>query len=416
VNASVSETAAAVTAEAVHDLMTPEAVRSRCGEILAAGLDGELPWFRVDPARLTEAVDRVVAEIRTNYPALDVPFHSRWRHFEFDGTDLWAKRVVQAGLDGTDLAAAAGDLAIISVLLDAGAGPDWVYEDLETGLRLGRSEGLALASLRLFEAGVLSNETNDSLRADAEALMALTPERLSEAFQAGPENPLVGLEQRAGLLQKLGRAVASQPNVFGATGTARPGNFLLWLGRRQAIQARDILVALLDTLTGIWPSPVRIDNIPLGDVGRHPAISRNDPSSGIVPFHKLSQWLSYSLIEPLQLSGTTVTDLDGLTGLAEYRNGGLFIDTGVVSLKDPALAGWAHPPSSELIVEWRALTVALLDRIANDVRAALGMNAETLPLASVLQGGTWTAGRRIAAELRDGGGPPLIIQSDATVF
>ena len=415
--APASQTAAAgLPAAAVHDLMTPEAVRNRCGEILSAGLDGELNWFNVEPARLRDAADRVVAEIRNNYPALDVPFHSRWRHFEFDGVDLWAKRAAKAGLGGAELAAAAGDLAIVSVLLDAGAGPDWVYRDTETGLCLGRSEGLALASLRLFEAGLLSNTPDDSLRADADALMALTPEQLGEAFQVGPENPLVGLEQRAGLLRKLSQAAVARPDIFDVDGASRPGNLLLWLGQRQSIQARDILIALLDTLTAIWPSPVRIDGVPLGDAGHHPAISRSDALSGIVPFHKLSQWMSYSLIEPLQQSGTTVTDLDGLTGLAEYRNGGLFIDTGVLSLKDPALAGQAHAPSSELIVEWRALTVALLDRVAEDVRTILNMNAETLPLASVLQGGTWTAGRRIAAELREGGGPPLIIQSDATVF
>ena len=46
-----------------------------------------------------------------------------------------------------------------------------------------------------------------------------------------------------------------------------------------------------------------------------------------MPLHKLSQWLAYSLIEPLQRAGIAVTDIDGLTGLAEYRNGGLFIDT-----------------------------------------------------------------------------------------
>lgn len=409
-------TAANPAAAAIRNLMTPEAVRDRCGEILAIGLVGDLIWFDVDTNHLPEITDRVVAEIRTNYPALEVPFHSRWRHFEFNGVDLWANRAEQAGLGGNDLLAAAGDLAIISVLLDAGAGPDWKYEDADTGLRLGRSEGLALASLRLFESGALSSVVNDSLRADAGALMALTPERLSEVFQISPGNPLVGLEQRAELLQNLGQAISNRPDIFGDSGATRPGNILLWLGRNPSIQARDILITLLDTLIDIWPSPVRIDGTPLGDVGRHSEIVCADPSTGIVPFHKLSQWLSYSLVEPLQQAGTTVTDLDGLTGLAEYRNGGLLIDTGVLSLKDAALLRDTHAPSSELIVEWRALTVALLDRIAVDVRTALGMDSDALPLASVLQGGTWSAGRRIAAELRNGGGPPLIIKSDATVF
>ena len=405
---------------AIRDLLTPEAVRARCGEIFARGLEDSLLGFRVDLDRMEDATTRVVAEIRTHYPALDVPFHSRWRHFEFDGTSLWQKRVQQAGLTGATRTAVAGDLAIISVLLDAGASADWTYLDAETGLCLGRSEGLALASLRLFEAGTLSAKAEDPLRADASALKALTADQLGDAFQAGPDNPLVGLEQRAGLLQRLGSAVEDRPEIFGRIGSARPGNLLATLADlpagQSAIQARDILIAVLDGLMPVWPSPIRIDGVPLGDVGRHAAIIRQDETNGIVPFHKLSQWLSYSLIEPLQQAGITVENLDGLTGLPEYRNGGLFVDTGVLTLKDPAAAAAAHDPADALIVEWRALTVCLLDRIAEDVRTALGRDAAQLPLASVLQGGTWAAGRRIAAEKRAGGPPPIMIKSDATVF
>jgi hypothetical protein len=402
--------------DVVRNLLTPEAVRERCGEVLDAGLNGALPAFHVDLAAMGDATARVVAEIRTNYPDLDVPFHSRWRHFEFDGTDFWAERARRHGLEGPARAAAAGDLAVISVLLDAGAGPDWVYTDTETGLRLGRSEGLALASLRLFESGILSTDADDPLRADASALTSLTATQLGDAFQVSADNPLVGLDQRAGLLQRLGRTIQERPQVFKRHGTVRPGHLVSVLAGKADLQARDILVALLDNLMPIWPSPLRLDGAPLGDVGRHAAVIRPDATNGIVPFHKLSQWLSYSLIEPIQQSGAQVRDLDGLTGLAEYRNGGLFIDTGVLALKDPAAADAAHQPGSALVVEWRALTVALLDRIAGEARTALDLPADRLPLASVLQGGTWTAGRRIAAEMRPGGGPPLIIQSDATVF
>ena len=69
-----------------------------------------------------------------------------------------------------------------------------------------------------------------------------------------------------------------------------------------------------------------------------------------------------------------------------------------------------------LVVEWRALTVALLDRLADMVRRRLGLDAETLPLAKVLQGGTWAAGRRIARARRPDGAPPLTVVSDGTVF
>jgi hypothetical protein len=69
-----------------------------------------------------------------------------------------------------------------------------------------------------------------------------------------------------------------------------------------------------------------------------------------------------------------------------------------------------------MIVEWRALTVALLDRIASLVRSELGMPAQKFPLACVLEGGTWAAGRRIAKRKRADGGPPLNVISDGTVF
>lgn len=409
-------TAAATGGDVIAALLTPEAVRSRCAEVFRAGIEDALTWFRVDLGRLPEATERVVVEIRSNYPGRDVPFHSRWRHFEIGGEDLWARAADTLELDGVERAVAAGDLAVVSVLLDAGAGPDWIFTDEATGLRLGRSEGLALASLRLFESGALSAENSQPLRADADMLKNFTAVQLADVFQVDDGNLLVGLEQRAGLLRRLGAALENHPEFLARDGAVRPGNLIPALAARPSLGARDILIALLRTLTEIWPSPVRVDGQPMGDVGRHPAVITTDATNGIVPFHKLSQWLSYSLIEPLQEMGAEVSALDGLTGLAEYRNGGLFVDTGVLALKDPDAANRAHEPVSELVVEWRALTVALLDRVAAEARTALGRSEDDLPLASVLQGGTWSAGRRIAAERRAGGGPPVRIVSDATVF
>jgi hypothetical protein len=69
-----------------------------------------------------------------------------------------------------------------------------------------------------------------------------------------------------------------------------------------------------------------------------------------------------------------------------------------------------------LVVEWRALTVALLDRIAPLVRERLGVSEKEFPLARVLEGGTWAAGRRLARERRPAGGPPIRVASDGTVF
>jgi len=144
-------------------------------------------------------------------------------------------------------------------------------------------------------------------------------------------------------------------------------------------------------------------------VWRHPDVGR-------VPFHKLSQWLSYSLAEPLEQAGVRVVALDELTGLAEYRNGGLFVDAGVLVPRQASVLADAHLVSSTEVVEWRALTVALLDRTAAEMRRRLGLSPEALPLAKVLEGGTWRAGRRLAAERRADGSPPLRVVSDGTVF
>ena len=122
------------------------------------------------------------------------------------------------------------------------------------------------------------------------------------------------------------------------------------------------------------------------------------------------------MVEPLQELGLKIIGLDDLTGLAEYRNGGLFIDMGIIKIKNPLILQKQHLPGSEIIVEWRTLTISLLDKVAQVIREKLNLNSSELPLVKVLQGGTWTAGRKIAKELRKDGATPIKIRSDGTVF
>jgi hypothetical protein len=393
-------------------------VRERAHRLLALG--EALPNFRVHEARLGAAAEIVIATTRATYPSLDIPVHSRWRHFEIDGVDRWAAIAGEAQWPTVAARArAAFDLAIVSVLLDAGAGPAWTFHDAGSGRRIGRSEGLALASLAMFQAGAFSGHANDPLRADAHALARLSDEALARGFQVAPGNPLVGLAGRRALLQRLGRTAIDASGIFARADEPRPGGFfdhLASLAGGGRIAAPVILSELLTHFGPIWPSRLTLDGIALGDCWRYPALVMGDATDGLVPFHKLSQWLAYSLIEPLQQAGIEVTDIDGLTGLAEYRNGGLFIDTRVLELRDASAAQRDHTVDSELVVEWRALTVALLDRLADLVRAELGRDRQSMPLAKVLQGGTWTAGRIAAARLRADGSPPLKIISDGTVF
>jgi hypothetical protein len=397
------------TTDDASELLTAAAVRGRCGIVFAAAERRETRHFRLVMVRLEEAVRRVVDITRRRRPDLDVPYHSRWRHFSAGGVDRAVE--VAAGTDPDEAARARIDLAVVSVLLDAGAGARWRFHEVETGQILSRSEGLAAASLRAMQAGLFSADPTEPWRADAEALSRITPEALARAFQHAAGNELAGIEARAVLLRRLGEVCAANPDFFGTA--ARPGNLYdCWAAQREATTAPEILRILLQALGPIWPGRISLAGVPLGDCGRHPAV----PGDGLVPFHKLSQWLTYSLVEPLEAAGLPVAEIDRLTGLAEYRNGGLFIDCGVLEPCDPTLLRFPLDALSEPVVEWRALTVALLDRLASRVHERLGKTAEEFPLARVLEGGSWAAGREIARERRPDGAPPLTVISDGTLF
>ncbi|BBY58607.1 URC4/urg3 family protein [Mycolicibacterium sarraceniae] len=405
---SAIEVDADTPAGATAALRSTRAVRARARFLTERARAGESPWFTVDAEALASAAALVAEVTRDSYPDLQIPFHSRWRHFEAGGVD---RKSLLTGADARALV----DLTVISVLLDAGAGPSWSYLEPGTCLRLSRSEGLAVASFHAFTGGLFSSDPGDPLRADAAGLAALTTEKLSAAFQNGATNPLVGLDGRVAILRRLGTVLSAAPETFGTDG--RPAGLLdaVPIPGRDEVRAHHILTVILSALAPIWPGGSMIGDQPIGDCWRHRALRGSGLTAGWMPFHKLSQWLTYSLLEPFGWAGRTVTDLDELTGLPEYRNGGLLLDTGVLRLRDPGSAARTFTAPDELVVEWRALTVTLLDELAPLVREQLGVDAAQMPLARILEGGTWAAGRTLAQQLR-GGLPPLSIVSDGTVF
>lgn len=415
---------------AVRTLRDPATIRVRCQAIAAQVRADHSPHFTLDETRLDAVAQRIATLTRRRFPDLAIPYHSRWRHFEAGGVDRRAELDAKlAGRSHIAVARAHIDLALVSVLLDAGAGPDWHYDEAGSGRRFVRSEGLAVASFRAFLDGRFSSDLGDPCRVDAAALLKLDAHALAEIFQAGPGNPLVGLEGRAALLHRLGEALRERPETF--TSTGQPGHLFDALthhahaprlnhhrpvptAMHHEIGAGRILGALLECFSGIWPSGQVFHGIPVGDVWPHPAAGGTGPSAGWVPFHKLSQWLAYSLIEPFEWAGVKVHGLDELTGLPEYRNGGLLLDAGVIVPRDAAFAAAPRTPADPWVIEWRALTVVLLDELLPRVRGLLGVPG--LPLACLLEGGSWAAGREIAAERRAGGAPPVAITSDGTVF
>ena len=501
------------TQDPLAALREPATIRARCAAITRAVEEGRSGHFTVDRSALPALAQRVARLTRERFPDLKIPYHSRWRHFEAGGVDRKAELDARlAGRSAAEVARARIDLTVISVLLDAGAGPAWRYTERPDGpidplalpvhrqkgddllamltqasgtaveapapagasqaessteacdapqgdapvedssqdevampavvsaapaptpavaatsaATYSRSEGLGVASFRAFLAGVFSADPADPCRVDALALKRLDVAALRAVFQASPSNPLVGLDGRAALLARLGEVLEALAAARG--GPARPGRLFDELtegGQNSRISVRDLLTRLVTDYAPIWTSGNRVLGLPAGDVWPHlwagtdTATGADRASdrrtSGWVPFHKLSQWLTYSLLEPFEWAGVAVTGLEALTGLPEYRNGGLLLDGGVIVPRDPRDLARTWTPAHEFVVEWRALTVTLLDDLAAQVRQALGVTAEALPLACILEGGTWAAGRQIARERREGGVPPLQIDSDGTVF
>jgi len=411
-----AEPSLAEVAEAKY-LATTRAVRDRAHALYELAARGELANFSLDETRLAPLAEYVVRVTRAAYPDVKaIPSHTRFRHFDVGGIDRVARLDARlSGLPPTDRLSAKFELAITSVLLDAGAGERWCDREAG-GDTYTRSEGLAIASYDLFVSGGLSDDpARAPFRADAGALTRLGADDLGRAFQVRADNPLVGLEGRASILRRLGEVIIRKPEVFGATSASTPprlGHLAIHLAgqaRAGALPASAVLAAVLDALGDIWPGREVCAGKNLGDVWTHPAVGR-------VPFHKLSQWLTYTLCEPLEQSGVRITEANELTGLAEYRNGGLFVDGGVLVPKHAGVLSNTHEVSSPVVVEWRALSIVMLDKIAVEIRRLLGLDADQLPLARVLEGGTWRAGRQIARERRQGGAPPIRVHSDGTVF
>lgn len=112
---------------------------------------------------------------------------------------------------------------MVSVLLDAGAGTKWSYKSKESGKVYSRSEGLAVASLEMFKSGLFSSDPTEPCQVDGAGLKKVTVEKLAKGMQHSEQNPLAGIEGRAGLLVRLSEALNHQ-DFFGVD--ARPGNML----------------------------------------------------------------------------------------------------------------------------------------------------------------------------------------------
>ncbi|ORX33697.1 hypothetical protein BD324DRAFT_639192 [Kockovaella imperatae] len=435
-------------AEAIPDIVTYlrslDAVHDRCNQVFALAEVGQVDHWTFHQDKVADVVDYCVTLITRDYGDLSkVPPTSRRTHFEppTKAQDARMGRIPALLLlcpkDPIAKTLTLIDLYVVSVLLDAGAGPDWVYTEVGPDGREtwkgGRSEGLAVASYQMFTAGVFSSNNANKLQVDAKALKGLRVETLAKHLQVSDSNPMAGLEGRCELLIKLGSALGDRPDICPS---GRPGEIINYLeGRLPSADTLPLSLlwsTLFELLLPIWPSRTTLPDhpsFPLGDVWPCPSLERSltgDRTTGdnLVAFHKLTQWLCYSLVEVIESEGGWKVDRGrGQTALPEYRNGGLLVDLGALTIKPETLPPDAYPrgrdqppllaPSHPAIVEWRALTIGVLNHCHPLICEKLGTQ---LSLAQVIEAATWKGGREIAKTKRQGGGPPIDIISDGTVF
>lgn len=358
------------------DLDSLEAVRPACKHIFDFVKSNQSEHFTLHLERLAEVAALVKKVSSDRYPApLVVPYHSRLRHLPAEACGLSAEALF--------------DLVTVSVLLDAGAGANWKFE--YRGNYFARSEGLGVASFAMFTAGLFGRDAAGDPALSAQSLVDLSATSLAAGLQISSHNPLLGLENRKELLCRLGERLV-------ALNYTRPSDLLKeFTGtENKVIEMSRFWQKVFNFIIPVFPKK---------DIHLHKATDTQ------VPFHKLLQWLMYSYVEVLERNfHCTVHNKALQTGLPEYRNGGLFVDLGVLELKTPTTGDCPFAVSSDLVIEWRACTVVLLDLLREKYFF-------DLPLACLLEGGTWAAGRVVAKNRRpESGDSPIPVLLDGTVF
>ncbi|KAI8971460.1 hypothetical protein BDF20DRAFT_884613 [Mycotypha africana] len=442
-------------------LLSLNSVRERCFKVQEAASRNRLKHFDVDPTKLEEMIQFVVLIIKRDYDTpSEIPPYSRWRHFDVGGRprlnnllQTWAS----LGQDALEQTRKLIDILVIACLMDIKPCQTWTYTEKSTGRIFKRKDGIAVAILDMFVNGVFSSDPAQPHRVDSEGLRGLTFEALSDCLQFSDSNSFVGIQERHAALLHLGHVLQNCTDYFGEA-IHRPGNLMDYLLRHPTtIKTKKGPLISIETLWPVvlemgelWAAEENVGGTPgLGDVWPCAAIAGSTSSLSstddlnkntitYVAFHKLTQWIIYSIIEPMEkLLGATIEGTDLLTPLPDYCNGGFLIDTGFLTLKPEdhergiknyhANSLLPYQPKIEVapmfemsdpvVTEWRALTVAYLDIVAERVRQSLRLTKKQLSLSQLIQGGTWSAGRELAEISRPNTHePPIVIKTDKRVI
>ncbi|KAI7904272.1 uncharacterized protein BX663DRAFT_530376 [Cokeromyces recurvatus] len=423
-------------------LSSLQAVRERCFKVQEIAVKNKLHHFNIDSSKLQDIVQLVISLLKRDYydfdsQQLQIPSHGRWRHFDAGGCariqalliDPWTKM----GVDSLEQTRRILDLFVIAVLLDLDPSQGYSYQESTHHRIYKKREGMAIAILEMFMNGVFSINPEEPHRVDSEALMQLTLDDLLSGLKTTSDE-LIGIEDRFELLKHLAQVLQVRTDYFGGQEgfMPRPGNMMDYLlNHPTTIKTKKGPLIRLETL---WPIVFEMGELwtVQSDYSNGDVWSCCSNDNLLVPIHKLSQWMIYTLIEPMEkLLGAVIEGTEQLTPLPDYANGGLLIDTGLITLKSQDyergienyrqhtnLLGQSKVEmipmfdiSDSAIIEWRALTIAYLDLVCDRVRAALKLTRKALSLTQLIEGGTTSAGRELAELSRPNTQqPPILIK------
>ncbi|KAI8061637.1 hypothetical protein BC940DRAFT_310016 [Gongronella butleri] len=409
--------------DALNDPTGLITLREQCLKVQQLAVKGQSRFFDVDGSKFQDVIDLVVSTMRRDYQGQPdaMPAYGQWQRFGDQGhlqqlLSLWA---AQSPLSQAQRLT---DLFIVTAALDIESmhrHRAWSYQDPHAARRYTGSQGIALAVLELFMNGVFSTEPDDPCRVDADALIHLD---MSSVANLQATATLPGLENRIQLLNHMGTVIKAQSYFYDAkTKANRPGYFIDYLlGHASTIHTKKGPLIPLETL---WPAMLQLGELwgatPAGDVHECPSTLLDSAASidASIPFHKHTQWLVYSLCEPLEkLLGAIIEGKDLLTPVPDYAQGGLLLDTGFLTLKraeyDRGIAqfrkhaqqhGLAQvevtpmfDANDPVVTEWRALTVAYIDIAADHARQTLHQTRTSLPLSKFMEAGSFNVGKELA--------------------
>lgn len=394
-------------------LLSPAAIRQQCMKVFTLAVEGK-SHFILHLDEIPKVADYVFEVLTERYPQLEIPGHSCWVHLKESTKRQEILASYLDTLDNEERLKFKIDFATLVSVIGAGTGSEWSFEDKEEGIKLGRTEGLVCAAFDLMMSDLF--KTDGLYQLNAQNLLSLEVQSFTSMFQISEKNKLYGIEGRLSLLNQLGYCLENNNSYFDLE--QRPGDLLNTFKKALSageIEAYSLFHSILKAFHKIWPSRLNINGVSMGDTWLYKPIGTS-PIEQILPFHTLSQFMVYSYFSAIEDYGWKIVNKDSLSGLSDYRNSGLFVDLGVLELRDIFELQKLHLPSDNIILEWRALSVVLLDQLAKVIRDKMTLDSQQFPLWKILEAGSWHAGRKIAYHIRANGEPPLKIQSQGMVI